>query len=139
MKIIKLMNFADKISKWTGFVISQLIIPLTAVIFYEVLLRYVFNNPTDCVYDAAWMLNNTLFLMGRAYTLLYQRYVRIDIFFGRFYTVKGKAIFDIILYAVIFIPTMVIFTIRGLIEGGEDTQVNWRNILKGGAYKEVQL
>jgi len=85
------------------------------------LLRYVFNNPTDCVYDAAWMLNNTLFLMGRAYTLLYQRYVRIDIFFGRFYTVKGKAIFDIILYAVIFIPTMVIFTIRGLIEGGEDT------------------
>jgi TRAP-type mannitol/chloroaromatic compound transport system permease small subunit len=72
MKIIKLMNFIDKISEWTGVVISWLVIPLTAVVFYEVLLRYVFNNPTDWVYDTAWMLYSTLFLIGGAYTLLHQ-------------------------------------------------------------------
>jgi len=114
MKIIKLMNFIDKISEWTGVVISWLVIPLTAVVFYEVLLRYVFNNPTDWVYDTAWMIYSTLFLIGGAYTLLHQRHVRIDILFNHFYTDKGRRIFNIIFYAVIFIPTMVVFTIKGI-------------------------
>lgn len=114
MKIIKLMNFIDNLSEWIGVIISWIIIPLTAVVIYEILLRYVFNNPTGWVYDTVWMLCSVLVLIGGPYTLLHKGHVRIDVIYSRFFTIRGQIIFDIIFFVVIFIPVMTLFTVKGI-------------------------
>lgn len=93
----------DSISEWSGKAASWLVLILTAVLGYEVLLRYAFNAPTKWVFDISYMLGGSYFLLGEAYTLLKGRHVRIDIFYGRFST-RNKALVDIIFYLLFFFP-----------------------------------
>lgn len=109
MKIIK---YIDKISEWSGIIIAWLVVPLAVVVFYEVVLRYIFNAPTGWAYDTAWMLYSTLFIIGGAYTLKYKRHVRIDVIYQRFLTIRGKAIFDLVFYVVVFLPVTTLFTVK---------------------------
>ena len=110
---MKVINYIDKMSEWTGIVAAWIVIPLTFVVVYEVVMRYFFNAPTGWGYDTLWMLYSAQFMIGGAYTLLKKGHVRIDIVYNLLST-KGKLIFDTIVYAVVFFSIMVLFTWAGV-------------------------
>ena len=77
-----LFDLIEWVNEKLGLVAAAIVLPLNAVVVYEVVIRYVFNNPTDWVYDTAWMLFSAMFLLGGGYTMLHKRHVRIDIIFS---------------------------------------------------------
>ncbi|RPI02387.1 MAG: TRAP transporter small permease subunit, partial [Zetaproteobacteria bacterium] len=103
----------DAISRWTGKGIAWLAIPLAAIVTYEITLRYVFNSPTEWVYDASWMLHSAAFMIGGAYTLSVKRHVRIDLVYGGL-SDRNKAIFDLAVFGIVVLPVMLLLTWRGI-------------------------
>ena len=111
--LMKVLNYIDKISEWTGIVSAWIIIPLSFVVVYEVVMRYFFNAPSGWGYDTLWMLYGAQFMIGGAYTLLKKGHVRIDIVYNTL-SARGKLIFDTIVYAVVFSFIMILFTWAGV-------------------------
>jgi len=81
----------DRFSAWTGSAFAWLSVPLTVVVFYEVVSRYFFNNPTIWAYDLSYMLYSPLFMLGAAYTLRQGSHIRTDMLWEKFSEArKGK-------------------------------------------------
>jgi TRAP-type mannitol/chloroaromatic compound transport system permease small subunit len=110
MRIIK---YIDAISHWTGTIAAWMVVPLTTVVVYEVILRYILNSPTKWAYDASWILYSVLFMLGGAYTLLNKRHIRIDLVY-RLLPARGRAIFDIMCFGIILVPIMILLTREGV-------------------------
>ncbi len=104
-----LLDIIEKFNEKVGIFGAWLVIPLNAVVVYEVLIRYVLNSPTDWVYDTAWMLFSAMFLLGGAYTMVHKRHVRIDIIFSSL-PAKYQAWFDVFFFAILFLPIMGLLT-----------------------------
>ncbi|MBI5969169.1 MAG: TRAP transporter small permease subunit, partial [Deltaproteobacteria bacterium] len=64
-------------------------------------------------YDTCWMLYSAQFMIGGAYTLLRHGHIRIDIVYNLL-SPRGKQIFDAVVYVVVFLFTMVLFTWAGV-------------------------
>lgn len=62
--VSSLLHFIDNISKWTGRVVSFLIVALTFLICFEVVARYLLNRPTIWVNEASAMLFGTYIIIG---------------------------------------------------------------------------
>lgn len=123
--IMKVVKYIDKISEWTGSISALIIIPLTFVVIYEVVMRHFFNAPTRWGYDTLWMLYSAQFMIGGAYTLLRKGHIRIDIVYITL-SPRGKLIFDVIVYAVVFLFTTVLFTWAGVRFAAEAWATNER-------------
>ncbi|MBN1332984.1 MAG: TRAP transporter small permease subunit [Synergistales bacterium] len=107
-----LFDLIEWLNEKIGMIGAWIVIPLNAVVVYEVVIRYVFNNPTDWVYDTAWMLFSAMFLLGGGYTMVHKRHVRIDIIFSAL-PKRWQAWYDTFFFAVIFLPVMAILTWKG--------------------------
>ena len=90
-----------------------IVIPLMVVVIYEVVMRHFFNAPTGWGYDTCWMLYSAQFMIGGAYTLLHKGHIRIDIVYN-ILSPRGKLIFDTVLYAVVVLFVMALFTWAGV-------------------------
>ncbi|HDG98249.1 MAG TPA: TRAP transporter small permease subunit [Desulfobacterales bacterium] len=99
----KFLNVIDRISELTGKGISWIVLILTAILGYEVLMRYFLDAPTKWVYDISYMLGGTFFLVGASYTLWMKGHVRIDIFYNRF-SPRVQALIDVIFTLIFFFP-----------------------------------
>lgn len=60
-----------------GNLLSLLFIATVAISFYEVLMRYVFNDPTMWVHETAAFTGGSLFVIGGAYALANNKHVRV--------------------------------------------------------------
>ncbi|KUK13571.1 MAG: TRAP transporter small permease subunit [Synergistetes bacterium] len=107
------MLLVEKVVRVCGKAGAWLVIPLNAVVLYEVFIRYILNKPTDWVYDTAWMLFSALFLLGGGWVLQEGRHVRIDIILGALPN-KLRLWWEIIFYAVMLLPVMAILTWKGI-------------------------
>jgi len=107
------IKFIDRISEWTGGLAAWLIIPLLAVVVFEVMMRHVFNMPTKWGYDTSWMLFAAQFLIGSAYTLLHKGHIRIDIVYNLL-SKRGKLIHDLLCYLLCFLVPCVLFAWAGI-------------------------
>jgi TRAP-type mannitol/chloroaromatic compound transport system permease small subunit len=110
---MRFVKFIDRISEFTGGLAAWLIIPLLAVVIYEVFMRRVLNAPTRWGYDTSWMLFAAQFLIGGAYTLLRKGHIRIDIVYNLL-SKRGKLIHDLVCYLVFFLVPAVVFTWAGI-------------------------
>lgn len=110
---MKFLKYIDKLSQWTGVACTWIVIPLMLVVIHEVVMRHFFNKPTGWGYDTCWMLYSAQFMIGGAYTLLHKGHIRIDIVYNVL-SPKGKLIFDTVLYAVVVLFVMVLFTWAGI-------------------------
>ena len=84
---------------------SWLMYPLVIVVMYEVVKRYLFNNPTNWVYDMTWMLCGTYVFLGFAHGWHTGIHVKADIIYNMLGAV-GKFVFDMVSYVLFFFPTM---------------------------------
>jgi len=116
----------DVLNNRVGQLIALMLVPLIAVVVYEVISRNAFSilqnagyadlarslglGPTLWVYDTSRMLAGVLFMAAAGYGLMRGVHIRAD-FLYRNWSDKTQATVDATLYLLFFIPSMIFFTI----------------------------
>ena len=119
----KILLTVDKISTRSGQISAISVVLLTALICWEVVNRYAFNNPHDWVFDITYMLYGLMFMMAGAYTLSKNGHVRGDVLYG-FFKPRTQALFDLILYFIFFIPGIIALVYAGIHYAAESVAIN---------------
>ena len=110
--LIRYIRFADSVSAWFGKAFAWTILLMAFGVGYEVLVRYVFNAPTDWAFDLSYIMYGTLFMMGGAYTLSRNGHVRGD-FLYRLWRPRTQATVELVLYVFFFFPGILALVITG--------------------------
>lgn len=106
-----MLHYIDTISEWSGQILLWLAYILTGTVLIEIMMRYIFNSPTNWAFDVTMMMNAGLFLGGAAYVSLHKRHIQVDVLLNQFPRNMQIAI-DLIAYIFFFFPfvlTMVWF------------------------------
>jgi TRAP-type mannitol/chloroaromatic compound transport system permease small subunit len=74
----RLLDAVDTISLRSGQVIAYLLLPISGVMVYEVVARYVFNAPTIWSTEIVVMLAGALYIIGGAYTQYLRGHISVD-------------------------------------------------------------
>jgi TRAP-type mannitol/chloroaromatic compound transport system permease small subunit len=82
-----------KINLFLGTVLQWTILPISAIVMFEVIARYVFNRPTIWAWDVNVQLLALMATLGGGYVLLNDDHVRVDILVAKFSSRK-RAILD---------------------------------------------
>ena len=98
----KVFHIIDMISEWSGKLVSLLILPLIAFIVYDVLMRYVFNAPTDSAHELSYLMFGTLWIIGGAFALQQKSHVKMEIIYNRL-PLRRRAIIDLITAPLFFV------------------------------------
>ena len=83
-----------RFSTWIGYFSAALLLLLVANVFYDVVMRYLFNDVSIGMQELEWHLYSMIFLFGVAYTLQADGHVRVDVIYERL-NPKKRAIVDI--------------------------------------------
>ena len=97
-----LLKIIDSISEWAGKCTSFLILPGIAVLAWEVISRYGFNQPTMWAHGTSQRLFAIYYVLGGAYVLRYKDHVNVDLIYSRF-PLRTKAILDLITSLAFFV------------------------------------
>jgi TRAP-type mannitol/chloroaromatic compound transport system permease small subunit len=114
-RIRPVVRALDRVADWSGQLFCWLIIPLVAVMVYEVIARYAFHAATIWSYDISYMSYGAHFMLGAAYTLLRGGHIRTDVFYMN-WSARTKGIVDATLYLLFFFPGIALFFWMGLQE-----------------------
>lgn len=93
---MKVLGAIDSISDWMGKIVAWAFIPLTFLMVYEVILRYVFNRPTIWSWDVNAQLMGLIVVVGGGYALLHKGHVSVDILVNRLST-RRRTLLDVIM------------------------------------------
>lgn len=69
----------DNLNEWMRRIFSWLIVPLTLIVVYDVIMRYVFNRPTVWAWDLNVQLLGALIALGSGYCLLTNSHIGVDV------------------------------------------------------------
>jgi TRAP-type mannitol/chloroaromatic compound transport system permease small subunit len=106
--LIQIIRAIDAVSHSTGRIVAWLIIPMVGSLVYEVISRFVFEQPTVWAYDMTFMLYGSFFMLGAAYTLYRKGHIRTDSFYGA-WSPRRQGIVDAVCYALFFFPGLIAF------------------------------
>ena len=106
--LLRLIRIIDAAGDWCGRLVSLLILPMIAIVSWEVFSRYLFGAPTIWAFDLTYMLYGGHFMLGCAYALLHGSHVRTDMLWEKF-SPRKKGTIDAIAYLVFFFPAMILF------------------------------
>jgi TRAP-type mannitol/chloroaromatic compound transport system permease small subunit len=101
----------DWFQERVGRVVSWLMFAMVAVVFCDVVLRYLFNQSSVFTQELEWHLFGIVYLLAAGYTLLYDEHVRVDIVYSKL-SPRKKAWLDFVLIFVMLVPSclLVIYT-----------------------------
>ncbi|MHB9098414.1 MAG: TRAP transporter small permease subunit [Syntrophales bacterium] len=105
--IDRVTKVIDQISIWSGKIVSWLILPMAAVLVWEVFIRYLYR-PTIWANDVATMCYGTHFFVAAAWTLYLGKHIRTDFFYDK-WSLHTQAWVDAICYLFLFLPGIVMF------------------------------
>ena len=74
----------DRLNAGVGQLVAWVTLGLVAVVFTDVVMRYLFRTSFVFTQELEWHLFAFIFLIGGGYTLLHDAHVRVDIFYQRF-------------------------------------------------------
>jgi TRAP-type mannitol/chloroaromatic compound transport system permease small subunit len=100
---MKIEDYIDRISLWSGDIVRWLAVVLTIVVLYEVGARFLFNAPTIWAFDLAMMIYSAHFLGGAAYVLMIKTHIRVDVLFNM-WSHRTRSILDLVYYIVFLFP-----------------------------------
>ncbi|KPK11747.1 MAG: hypothetical protein AMJ68_04640 [Acidithiobacillales bacterium SG8_45] len=83
MSIQKIETAINRTSEFLGKVAAVLFLLLLLNVFFDVVMRYLFNDVSIGMQELEWHLYATIFLLGVPYTLLKDGHVRVDIIYER--------------------------------------------------------
>ena len=124
-----MIKVIDNINAKLSWFVAYMMIPLIAIMMYEILMRYFFNKPSLWAYETSLFIYGGYIALAGAYTLLAGGHVNVDIVWGRL-SVRNRAIADIVTSVFTFIYIGVIFwtSLHFTIESwqiGERTMTHW--------------
>lgn len=99
----KAISILQRILNALGALCAILLLLMILNVFYDVIMRYLFNDVSIGMQELEWHLFSAMFLLGIAYTLNEDGHVRVDVFYDNF-SAKTKAIINIVGIVVFLIP-----------------------------------
>ena len=108
--MIKLDSAIDTLNEKIGFYGSYLVLPLIAVVGWEVMMRYGFNSPTSWAFELTVFIYGMHYSLALAYAHKHDTHVAIDVFESRL-PEKPRTILRIFTNLVLFIPAVGLLTI----------------------------
>jgi TRAP-type mannitol/chloroaromatic compound transport system permease small subunit len=120
--INKVIYGIDQLSKTIGHAFAWCIVILTLGTCYEVVVRYVFDNPTSWAFDMSYIMYGAVFYMAGAYTLSRGGHVRADMFY-RLLSPKRQAAVELVLYILFFFPGILALVVAGGAYGFESMRL----------------
>jgi TRAP-type mannitol/chloroaromatic compound transport system permease small subunit len=118
----KIILAIDQISKTVGHAFAWCIVILTVGTCYEVLVRYLLNDPTSWAFDLSYLMYGAVFYMAGAYTLSRAGHVRADMFYRK-WTDRTQAIVELVLYVIFFFPGILALVVAGGAYGVESMRL----------------
>lgn len=114
MGYIKLLiNLIDRTNELVGKMAMWLIVPLTGIVFVEVVRRYAFNSPTIWSFEATSFLCGALFMLVAGFVALRDKHVKVNILYSKF-SPKMQAIIDIFTYSICYCSfALILITVGG--------------------------
>ncbi len=131
MKAIEsFLRFTDWINARFGWIVAFLIVPMIAIMIWEIVMRYFFNQPSVWAYEISLFLYGGYIVLAGAYTHLAGSHVNVDIIWGRL-PVRGRAILDVLTSFFVFLFLGVLFweSLKITIDSwqlGETTMTHWQ-------------
>jgi len=106
------MKVVESLIEKVGKAVSWLSVLLVVLVFANVFMRYVFNDPRAWSKELEWHLFALIFMLGAAYTLKHDQHVRVDLFYDRF-DEKNKASVNFWGTLLFLLPWCVVLIITG--------------------------
>jgi len=78
----ELANKIEKLSEWSGRVVSWLTLMMVLLVFVVVVLRYAFNIGSIELQESITYLHGMIFLLAASFTLKEDEHVRVDVFYS---------------------------------------------------------
>ena len=97
-------------SEWTGRIVAWATLPMVAVTFVVVTLRYAFDLGWIWMQESVVWMHAAVFMLAAAYTLKHDEHVRVDIFY-RNLDAKRRAWVDIAGTILLLFPMMIFLLI----------------------------
>ncbi|MCV2401724.1 TRAP transporter small permease subunit [Marinomonas sp. C2222] len=94
MLLVNLEKAIGRFSNALGTISAILFVLLLFNVFYDVLMRYVFNDVSIGMQELEWHLYAAVFLLGIPYGLQHGGHVRVDVIYENL-SIKGKAWVDL--------------------------------------------
>ena len=104
----RILSWIDWFNDRSGRYFSFLVIPIALTLFFEVIMRYVFNSPTMWVHETSNYFFGALFVLGGAYTLRHKGHVNVEILHIRL-PIKARAVVDIITSSIFYLMMGCVF------------------------------
>jgi TRAP-type mannitol/chloroaromatic compound transport system permease small subunit len=99
----------DALNEFIGRWFSLLILPMIFVVMYEVIMRRIFNMPTEWGFEVTVYLYGAHYMFGMGVTYLYDRHVRIDIIALQF-SPRVQLWLKLLTFIFIFVPFITAIT-----------------------------
>ena len=99
------------LNQFVGQIISVLAIVFAAIIIYDVILRYVFSEPTRWAFDVSKQLFGFYFVLLGGFALRHKAHVRVDILTERL-SRGAQRVADLAGYVIFFLPFAWVFLTR---------------------------
>jgi len=104
-----LLKIIDTINEYTGRVSRWLCVALVAILSFEVLMRYVFDSPTNWAHLTSMMVGGAIICLGLGYTHLHKSHIRIDVLYAKL-SPRKQALIDVVLAVALLFPLLYAFT-----------------------------
>ncbi|MCA1988104.1 MAG: TRAP transporter small permease subunit [Desulfarculus sp.] len=91
----KIIQGIGKVNVWLGYLVAPITLILTALVFYEVVLRYFLSTSSSWSAEVQNYLQIALVMLGGGYTLFHGGHVRVDVL-HRGFGPRTKAIVDLV-------------------------------------------
>jgi TRAP-type mannitol/chloroaromatic compound transport system permease small subunit len=113
MSLNKLESIINRFSDTLGKISATLLILLLINVFYDVIMRYLFNDVSIGMQELEWHLYAAIFMLGIPYTLYKEGHVRVDIIFESL-SLRKQAWIDLLGTIFLLIPFSVLVTTYGI-------------------------
>lgn len=102
------LRYTDFVNARFGWVVAFLMLPMIAIMVYEVIMRYFFTAPSLWAYEISLFMYGAYIALAGGYTLLVKGHVNVDIIWGRL-PLRWRSIVDVITAALFFLFVGVLF------------------------------
>ncbi|MFV1873884.1 MAG: TRAP transporter small permease subunit [Oleiphilus sp.] len=107
--LIKLDQFFASLAKLCGVLAGIAMILLLFNVFYDVVMRYAFNDVSIAMQELEWHLFSCVFLLGIPFAIHENSHVRVDILYDR-WSIKTQAIINLLGALVLILPFISLVT-----------------------------
>lgn len=102
-------RWIDALNEKVGVLTAYLILPMVAVVAYEVFMRYVLNAPTMWGFEVTTFIYGVHFILAFGYAHKHDGHVAIDIFESRL-SPRPRLVLRLAMNLLVFLPTVGLLT-----------------------------